>query len=208
RCFPHVVNLACKAVLAAITNMDFVADDARDFEPGVTRDPIATVQAVVRVVYSKFRKTSIRCQYFSAVLQTLKEKDLQLLHDVDTCWSSTLLMVECAILLCEAITLFLQKEDFAELHSYMLDNDEWDDLELYHCISSVPHAFQQKLSAEKTPTLCNALPAYEAMVKVWKEMQDEIPQIAPVIEAGLEKLESYIDCTELTNAYVLAMIRH
>ncbi|KAJ7572574.1 ribonuclease H-like domain-containing protein, partial [Mycena floridula] len=181
--------------------MDFAADDARDFEPGVTRDPIATVRAVVRQI----RKTSIRRQYFSAVLQTLKEKDLQLLRDVDTRWSSTLLMVERAILLREAITLFLRKEDFAELRSYMLDDDEWDDLELYRRILSVPHAFQQKLSAEKTPTLCNALPAYEAMVKVWKEMQDEIPQIAPVIEAGLEKLESYIDRTELTNAYVLAM---
>ena len=27
-------------------------------------------------------------------------------------------------------------------------------------------AFQQKLSAEKTPTLCNALPAFDAMVFV------------------------------------------
>ncbi|KAJ7596347.1 hypothetical protein C8J56DRAFT_882106 [Mycena floridula] len=132
----------------------------------------------------QIRKTSIRRQYFSAVLQTLKEKNLQLLCDVDTRWSSTLLMVKRTILLCKAITLFHRKEDFAELRSYMLDDDEWDDLEFYRHILSlrisikVPHAFQQKLSAEKKPTLCNALPAYEAMVKVWKEMQDEIPQIS------------------------------
>ncbi|KAJ7595850.1 hypothetical protein C8J56DRAFT_730494, partial [Mycena floridula] len=121
-------------------------------------------------------------------------------------WSSTLLMIERAILLLQqAITLFLQKDDFSDLRSYMLDDDKWDDLELYKRILAVPHAFQQKLSAEKTPTLCNALPAYEAMMKVWREMRDEIPQMSAVIDAGLNKLESYLDRTHLTNAYVLAM---
>lgn len=44
RCFPHVVNLACKAVLTAITNMDFAADDAEDCNPNSTAtDPIATL---------------------------------------------------------------------------------------------------------------------------------------------------------------------
>lgn len=53
RCFPHIVNLACKAVLTAITNMDFAADDADDYEPGgAFRDPIATLRTLVRVVRS------------------------------------------------------------------------------------------------------------------------------------------------------------
>lgn len=51
-CFPHVVNLACQAVLAAITNMDFASDSAPDFDPQteVRRDPIAMIRTVVRVV--------------------------------------------------------------------------------------------------------------------------------------------------------------
>jgi hypothetical protein len=47
-CFPHVVNLACKAVLAAITNMDFAAEDAEDYDPsGASLDHIATLRTLV-----------------------------------------------------------------------------------------------------------------------------------------------------------------
>lgn len=59
-CFPHVVNLACKAILAAITNMKFAEQGAEDFVPtksmptdfrgAIKRDPIATVRTLVRVV--------------------------------------------------------------------------------------------------------------------------------------------------------------
>ena len=34
------------------------------------------------------------------------------------------------------------------------------------CPLTIPHAFQQHLSAEKTPTLCNTIPSFEAMVQV------------------------------------------
>lgn len=65
RCFPHIVNLACKAVLGAITNLNFASQDAPDFIPSappgprteaqsfmdaIDRNPIATVRTVVRVV--------------------------------------------------------------------------------------------------------------------------------------------------------------
>lgn len=60
RCFPHIVNLACKAVLAAITNLDFAADtsaeyvphgpSSRSFSDALRRDPIATVRSLIRSV--------------------------------------------------------------------------------------------------------------------------------------------------------------
>jgi hypothetical protein len=52
RCFPHVVNLACQAVLKAITNMDFADELAEDYVPTATgeRDPVAMIRTVVRVV--------------------------------------------------------------------------------------------------------------------------------------------------------------
>ena len=53
-CFPHIVNLACKAVLEAITNLKFVDDtveDYEDYEPsGFSRDVIATVRSLVNAV--------------------------------------------------------------------------------------------------------------------------------------------------------------
>ena len=47
----------------------------------------------------QIRASSLRRQYFSDVLNSLEQKDLQLLRDVDTRWSSTLLMVERALIL-------------------------------------------------------------------------------------------------------------
>ncbi|KAF7328296.1 Dimer-Tnp-hAT domain-containing protein [Mycena sanguinolenta] len=164
RCFPHIVNLACKAVLSAITDMDFAATGADDFVPNraeprtfldaIARDPIATVRTTVRVI----RASSLRRQYFSEVLKALQKKDLQLLRDVDTRWSSTLIMIDRAILLREAIDRFLSDVQFKDLHKYKLNDKEWEALEVFRRILAVPHAFQQLLSAEKTPTLGDALP--------------------------------------------------
>jgi len=69
----------------------------------------------------------------------------------------------------------------------------------------VPHAFQQKLSAEKTPTLGDALPSYLAMEMRWEALKTELPIYAEIIDKGLEKLEHYRVRTELVPAYGLAM---
>ncbi|KAF7326525.1 HAT family dimerization domain-containing protein [Mycena venus] len=153
RCFPHIVNLACKAVLGAITDMDFAASGSADFIPdptrattfldAIARDPVATIRTTVRVI----RASSLRRQYFSEVLKALQQKDLQLLRDVDTRWSSTLIMIDRAILLHEAIDKFLTNDQFRDLHKYKLGDDEWDALEAFKRILSVPHAFQQRLAS-------------------------------------------------------------
>src|SRR5262245_28416962 len=72
----------------------------------------------------------------------------------------------------------------------------------------VPHAFQQRLSAETTPTLCDAIPAFEAMKRVWNEQKVQMPNTAPIIDAGLQKLEEYRERADLVPAFVLAMGKH
>ena len=57
RCFPHVVNLACQAVLAALTNLDYArepqtSEEQISFLEAVDKDPIATLRALIRVVSS------------------------------------------------------------------------------------------------------------------------------------------------------------
>lgn len=69
----------------------------------------------------------------------------------------------------------------------------------------VPHAFQQQLSYETTPTLCDAIPSFEAMAQVWEEQISDHPETADVIQAGLDKPDVYIDHTDMVPAYVLAM---
>ncbi|KAG1896125.1 uncharacterized protein F5891DRAFT_959093, partial [Suillus fuscotomentosus] len=185
------INLTCKAVLQAITNMDHAQNDAieyvpnmppsRDFMSAIERDPIATVRTIVH------------------------QTDLQLLCDIDIRWSSTLLMIECAILLHAAIDRFLDSHDFPELKKYKLNDVEWQALDVFKDILSVPHAFQQKLSSEKTPTLCDSIPSFEAMSRVWQQQADKYPDRAAVIQPGLDKLEAYRARISCVPAYVLAM---
>jgi len=81
-------------------------------------NPVANVRALVNVVrlcmiwklwdifYSFFQiwSSSLRRQYFNEIVKTMHQKELQLLRDIDTHWSSTLLMIEHALEL-EAVCL-------------------------------------------------------------------------------------------------------
>jgi len=69
----------------------------------------------------------------------------------------------------------------------------------------VPHAFQQCLSSEKTPTLCDTIPSFEAMVQKWVEKQEEDPETHTIIQQGLDKLNIYRERANLVPAYVVAM---
>lgn len=51
KCFPHIVNLTCKAILSAITDMDFTAEETEDYvSEGTSSDPIVTLRTPIRVV--------------------------------------------------------------------------------------------------------------------------------------------------------------
>ncbi|SJL00252.1 uncharacterized protein ARMOST_03564 [Armillaria ostoyae] len=214
RCFAHIVNLACKAVLTAITNIDYAHDDA-DFVPqpgqptnfmaACRRDPIATARSVVRLI----RGSSIRRQIFSEILESLNDVDnLQLLRDVITRWSSTLLMIERVLYLRPAIDSFLSSRDFPEFHKYQLSNAEWGALSDFKNILAVPHAFQQILSCEKTPCISDTIPAFEAMQFTWEELQKEMPHAADIIAKGLEKFAEYRARANDVPIYSLAILIH
>ncbi|KAK7014542.1 ribonuclease H-like domain-containing protein, partial [Favolaschia claudopus] len=209
RCFPHIVNLACKAVLSAITDMDFAASDAPDFDRNAGEEPYTFLDAVARdpvaTIRTSIRASSLRRQYFSEVLKALQQKDLQLLRDVDTRWSSTLLMMDRAILLRKAIDKFLEDAQWPDLVKYKLSDKEWEALDIFRRILAVPHAFQQKLSAEKTPTLGNALPAFEAMISQWEKQKTQYPEAANIIQQGIDKLTTYRERVEDVPAYILSM---
>ena len=54
RCFPHIVNLACKAVLGVLTELKYIDETQEgneEYNPGVfSRDCIALVRSMVSVV--------------------------------------------------------------------------------------------------------------------------------------------------------------
>ena len=69
----------------------------------------------------------------------------------------------------------------------------------------VLHAFQQQLSYEKAPTLCDTIPSFEAMASMWEDHKINYPEAADIINAGLDKLDIYRNRAELVPAYILAI---
>ncbi|PBK87891.1 hypothetical protein ARMGADRAFT_938281 [Armillaria gallica] len=136
----------------------------------------------------------------------LDKKVLQLVLDVDIQWSSTDIMIEQAIELCKGIELFLNKQDFADLCKHKLSEDEWKALEIIHQILAVPHTFQQKLSANKTPTLSLAIPSFWQMIQLWQGIKITFPDAVPALDEGLEKLATYRERLDIVPAYTLATI--
>jgi hypothetical protein len=65
--------------------------------------------------------------------------------------------------------------------------------------------FQQRLSSEKTPTLCDTIPSFKVMVQKWIEKQEEDPETHAIIQQGLNKLDNYREQVNLVPAYVVAM---
>ena len=60
RCFPHIVNLGCKAVLNSITDLDYAAEDVEEYIsednyshgvlPHLKKDPVATLRSLINAV--------------------------------------------------------------------------------------------------------------------------------------------------------------
>jgi hypothetical protein len=96
-------------VLTHFTDLKYVDETVegyQDFEPGFRKDAIAAVRSLVNAVSSKvslilkqlikehqIRHSSMKKQRFSEYVRQIFEEDYQLLHDVVTRWSSTLLMI-------------------------------------------------------------------------------------------------------------------
>lgn len=81
-------------------------------------------------------------------------------------------------------------------------------LNVYKESFQMPHAYQQVLSFEKTPTLCKALPTFEGLVTKLKKYQhehDDNPDIYYIVQCGITKLEEYWQETDTAPAYTLSI---
>ncbi|KAJ2934002.1 hypothetical protein H1R20_g3089, partial [Candolleomyces eurysporus] len=204
RCFPHITNLASKAVLTAITNIrlaavndDEVTVENEVVETGLSCNVIALARSLIRMI----RASSLRRDKFAALQRTRnpKKAPLELLRDVDTRWSSTLLMIERLVALKEFVVQMISNFTH-DLKKYELLQNDWDVLQTYIRI------LQQKLSHKKIPTLHQALPSFHRMITVWERLKCELPSYASVIGAGISKLKEYWKLVENVPAYTLAQM--
>ena len=72
-------------------------------------------------------------------------------------------------------------------------------------VTSIPHAAQESLSSESTPTLSFSLPFYHAITDKWEHLKQDLPLLSPYIELGIRKVKEYINKSKLSQTYLLAV---
>ncbi|KAJ7072448.1 ribonuclease H-like domain-containing protein [Mycena amicta] len=181
-----------------------------------------------RAVISSCRASGLRRQEFATFIFDGNAKKLwktgdngklpilQLLRDCETRWSAIHLMNVRFLLLFETlrslliihqpISGFLKHPNQSSIAKHQLDDDQHQVLLDMQTILSVPHAGQELLSAERTPTFSIALPAYELILDSWLKLQNEIPELKHYIGVGIAKIQEYIKLGRKSRIYALAMI--
>lgn len=66
---------------------------------------------------------------------------------------------------------------------------------------------QQVMSAESTPILSGAIPAFEMFMTKWEKLADEHTKLKPFVQPGLDWTYKYYDRMDQTRAYVVAMCK-
>jgi hypothetical protein len=72
-------------------------------------------------------------------------------------------------------------------------------------ILKLPHAAQELLSSEKTPTLSFALPAFEILVDSLLQKRKVIPELSHFIGVGISKIIEYSRKCRQSRIYALAL---
>ncbi|OSD08725.1 hypothetical protein PYCCODRAFT_1356822 [Trametes coccinea BRFM310] len=222
RCFPHVVNISVQRSLRALDPTDpsfdaYDPDIEGDLNAALSSDPdyadalLQNPIKAARTLIQKARQSGQRREEFERIVadcvrngtfgEGLEPGGTQLLRDVDTRWSSTFLMIDRLLSLYPAVQLLMSKHD----PDALLSDKTLDVLSDIREFLAIPHAVQELLSAENTPTASLALPAYAELIDILKGAQEKLPRIRHGIQAAISALEEYMAYTRQTRVYALAM---
>ncbi|KAF8545776.1 hypothetical protein OG21DRAFT_1491932 [Imleria badia] len=113
-------------------------------------------------------------------------------------WSSTYLMLDHAEKL----------KDDVDTFDLQLTDEEWTRVSMLLGLLAKAKYAQQSFSSDCGPATHLALPALEALHKVWhtRTMKVEYAGFRPTLEAGINKITSYYKKTADSNAYIMAML--
>jgi hypothetical protein len=100
---------------------------------------------------------------------------------------------------------FLDKPKYASLASLQFTAEEYQVLHDILTVLDIPFSAQELLSAEKTPTLSVALPAFEMLVNSWTNLQAVLPELSHYIGVGVHKIREYVQKGRQSRIYALAM---
>ncbi|KAF8580386.1 hypothetical protein K439DRAFT_1232915, partial [Ramaria rubella] len=104
---------------------------------------------------------------------------LQLLHDIDTCWDSVYYMAHHLYILHQPLNTYLHHPHHQDnVSHYCLTSMEWDVLKDFEFIPEKPHVVQQAMSKQLMPLLSGALPSLEIFMSQWEHMHDTKQHLA------------------------------
>ncbi|KAI0916313.1 hypothetical protein AcV5_003286 [Taiwanofungus camphoratus] len=231
RCFPHVVNISVQTGLKQLTTVDplVYADDTvstddmdaaasnpalladMEYMEALREDPVSKARSLITVCRASqqrredFDQTIIKGNIANTFgQQPLQE--VQLLKDVDTRWSSSFMMIDQVLELYQAVDIFLLQPKQEAIAWHTLSRKTLEVLNDIREFLEAPHAVQELLSAEQTPTLSLTLPCYEKLIVLLKLLRCKLMKIVHAITASIEKLEEYLTKSRKTRIYAIAII--
>ncbi|KAK6996343.1 ribonuclease H-like domain-containing protein [Favolaschia claudopus] len=215
RCFPHIINIATQTVLTELKDNPIIPvlnsssslrpDKLSAYADALSTDPVDHGRKIVAACRASGQRrkglkdvinqgNATKCwPTEGGVLNCL-----QLLRDCDTRWSSTYNMNDRVIVLHP----YPENRSLADL---LFSEEQFQVLNDIQLILSLPHLAQELLSAEKTPTLSMALPAFELLLLNWLCLMEELPELAHYIGVGVHKIQEYVHKGRKSRIYALAM---
>jgi hypothetical protein len=100
---------------------------------------------------------------------------------------------------------YITESDSEALQANLLSSDERKVLRDIFLILQIPHAAQEVLSSESTPTTPHAIPIYETLIKTWENLKNLLPQLAGYIDVGIRKLQEYLSLSRMTQIYAFSL---
>ncbi|KDQ05812.1 hypothetical protein BOTBODRAFT_84963, partial [Botryobasidium botryosum FD-172 SS1] len=210
RCFPHVINIAVTTAIEQMKAMPLSPESSAQnsqYAKILTGDLIKKVRQLVTACRASGQwREDLRNTISDGNDRGIWElRVVELLKDVDTRWSSLFLMIDQVLELYSAIGSFLsQPKHSAAIGNHTLYPAELRALNDIREFLSIPHTVQELLSAEKTPTLALAMPLYERLISMLKDLHNTLPLLSPAITASISKLEEYVLLSCKSRVYGLA----
>lgn len=173
RCFAHIMNLSCQAIIHSIGDGDskkYTSDSESDDEENVIKAKELPVVVKLRKGVVGIRKSPQRRELFHRqCLAAGIEKPKIVIRDVRTRWNSTQAMTERAAELREPYDLTLRATP--KLRKYVLLEEEWEKLyELRKLLTPFQEATVM-LSNEHSPTISRISAVYQELGEICEKWQ-------------------------------------